>query len=123
LIYLGFCKVIISLIKYIPQVIKNYQRKSTKGWSIFNILLDMTGGFFSFAQNIIDTINGGTIISGGDQNHSLNIAKYALSFISIFFDTIFIVQHYCLYPDGKVKVQEEDQKFKLIADSDTPAYH
>jgi len=101
LIYLGFCKVFISLIKYIPQVLKNYRRKSTAGWSIFNILLDMTGGAFSFAQNIIDTIRGKSVIGGGDQNNSLNIAKYALSFISIFFDTIFIIQHYCLYPENK----------------------
>ena len=29
LVYLGWCKVVISLIKYIPQVISNYKRKST----------------------------------------------------------------------------------------------
>lgn len=28
----------------------NYQRKSTKGWSIFNILMDLTGGVLSFLQ-------------------------------------------------------------------------
>ena len=111
LIYLGFCKVFISLIKYIPQVLKNRFRKSTTGWSIFNILMDLTGGIFSFGQNIVDTIRGQSIIDGGgDQNHSLNIAKYALSFICIFFDTIFIIQHYYLYPEGK-NVSPRDENF------------
>merc|ERR1711976_581909 len=34
----------ISLIKYIPQAYQNYKRKSTTGWSIHNILLDISGG-------------------------------------------------------------------------------
>jgi hypothetical protein len=31
----------------IPQAYINYQRKSTEGWSIENILLDLTGGVLS----------------------------------------------------------------------------
>jgi len=46
-LYLGYVKIYISVIKYIPQVYMNYIRKSTIGWSIFNIILDFTGGFFS----------------------------------------------------------------------------
>jgi cystinosin len=97
-IYLGWCKVFISFIKYMPQAYYNYVRKSTEGWSILNILLDFTGGSFSFAQNIVDSIRGETIIDDDtNQSHTLNIAKYALSFISIIFDIIFMIQHYCLY--------------------------
>jgi cystinosin len=47
---LSFVKIGISLIKYIPQVILNYGRKSTVGWSIWNILLDFTGGILSILQ-------------------------------------------------------------------------
>lgn len=98
-IYLGWCKVFISFIKYMPQAYYNYKRKSTVGWNIHNIILDFTGGTFSFAQNIIDTIRGQQIIiDDPTQSHSLNIAKYALSFISIIFDILFMTQHYCLYP-------------------------
>lgn len=98
-IYLGWCKVFISFIKYMPQAYFNFKRKSTEGWNIHNILLDFTGGSFSFAQNIIDTIRGQQIIiDDPTQSHSLNIAKYALSFISIIFDILFMTQHYCLYP-------------------------
>ena len=31
------------------------------------------------------------------QNNDLNIAKFALSVCSIFFDIIFLIQHFCLY--------------------------
>ena len=101
-LYLGWCKVFVSLIKYIPQVISNYKRKSTIGWSILNILLDFTGGTFSFAQNLIDYFRKEFSIHG-----SLNIAKYALSIISIFFDIIFMIQHYVLY-----KKDEEEKKYE-----------
>lgn len=36
----------------------NYKRKSTVGWSIFNIFLDFTGGSLSFLQMALDAING-----------------------------------------------------------------
>jgi cystinosin len=93
LVYMGWCKVFISLIKYIPQVISNYRRKSTIGWNIHNILLDFTGGAFSFGQNIVDSFRDEFSVTSEGQPKALNIAKYALSFISIFFDIIFITQH------------------------------
>ena len=97
LVYLGWCKVFISLIKYIPQVVSNFKRKSTIGWNIHNIILDFTGGAFSFGQNIIDSSRDTFSITSEGQSKGLNIAKYALSFISMFFDIIFIVQHFILY--------------------------
>lgn len=45
---LGYEKVCISFFKYIPQVYLNYSNKSTVGWSIYNVLMDFFGGFFSF---------------------------------------------------------------------------
>ena len=47
---MGYFKLSISFLKYLPQLYWNYQRKSTKGWSIANIILDLTGGLLSFAQ-------------------------------------------------------------------------
>lgn len=47
---MGYFKLTISFFKYLPQFYWNYKRKSTKGWSIANIILDLTGGTFSFAQ-------------------------------------------------------------------------
>jgi len=56
---MGYEKLAISFVKYIPQVYLNYSRKSTEGWSIFNILLDFCGGLFSFLQIVILAIANG----------------------------------------------------------------
>lgn len=108
LIYLGWCKVAISLVKYIPQVISNYRRKSTIGWNIHNILLDITGGILSFVQNVIDSIRGTLDIEG--QTPTLNIAKFAISFVAVIFDVIFIVQHYILYKNANSDLKGNTQK-------------
>ncbi|KAJ3276054.1 hypothetical protein HDV01_006224 [Terramyces sp. JEL0728] len=93
LYFLSLIKMTISLIKYTPQVILNYQNKSTVGWSIENILLDLLGGVLSIGQQLIDSASIGnwTAITG-------NPVKFGMGFASIFFDLIFIVQHYVLYP-------------------------
>jgi len=100
IIYLGFAKAFITLIKYIPQVVLNIRRQSTKGWSIFNVLCDMTGGIFSFSQNYIDTLLHCGILIQADNFFLLNIVKYAISAFSIFFDIIFTIQHFCIYPEN-----------------------
>eukprot|EP00931_Biecheleriopsis_adriatica_P003538 TRINITY_DN105339_c0_g1_i1.p1 TRINITY_DN105339_c0_g1~~TRINITY_DN105339_c0_g1_i1.p1 ORF type:complete len:306 (+),score=47.34 TRINITY_DN105339_c0_g1_i1:25-918(+) len=85
-------KVIISVVKYCPQVWSNFQRKSTEGWTIHNVLLDLSGGFLSVAQLILDAgLSGDWSAISGDP------AKFMLGNVSVFFDVIFIVQHYCLY--------------------------
>eukprot|EP00298_Acanthocystis_sp_HF-20_P022541 c30527_g1_i1.p1 GENE.c30527_g1_i1~~c30527_g1_i1.p1 ORF type:complete len:318 (+),score=90.12 c30527_g1_i1:29-982(+) len=101
LFWMGYVKVFISLIKYIPQVILNFQRKSTFGFSIYNILLDLIGGILSFSQQLIDSEknNSWDSLTG-------NPVKLALGLQSIFFDLIFIFQHYCLYGHLKPTVVE-----------------
>lgn len=93
--FLYFCSYVklgITLIKYIPQVIMNYRRKSTVGWSIGNILLDFTGGALSILQMVLISYNNDDWASiFGDPT------KFGLGFFSILFDILFIVQHYCLY--------------------------
>ncbi|KAI8358456.1 PQ loop repeat-domain-containing protein [Choanephora cucurbitarum] len=54
LYYLSFIKMGVSFIKYMPQVWINFKRKSTVGWSIHNILLDLTGGLLSILQLFLD---------------------------------------------------------------------
>ena len=97
LVYFGWCKVLITLIKYMPQAYSNYKRKSTIGWNIHNMLLDFTGGLFSFLQSFIDTFRDPQYKLTEETSEALNTAKYALSFITMFFDIIFITQHYILY--------------------------
>jgi PQ loop repeat len=47
---LGSVKLVMTLIKYTPQVALNAARRSTEGWSLSNVLLDLGGGLLSFAQ-------------------------------------------------------------------------
>jgi cystinosin len=90
----GYCKALITFVKYMPQVYLNYKRKSTEGWSIVNILLDLTGGSFSVLQDVIKAVgHGKSPFSGG----GFNIVKWMLGIMSIFFDCIFLFQHYVLY--------------------------
>ena len=88
----SYVKLIITLIKYIPQAWSNFMRKSTEGWSIGQNLLDLTGGILSFGQQFIDAINAGdwAILTG-------NPVKLGLALISIAFDLIFMSQHYICY--------------------------
>jgi cystinosin len=92
--YLGYCKAGISFVKYTPQAVLNWRRQSTVGWSIFNILLDLTGGSLSILQQCIDAWNR-------DDNGVLwgNVPKLVLAIETIAFDGLFIVQHFLLYTD------------------------
>lgn len=96
LYFLSFVKLGISLVKYIPQVVLNYKRKSTIGWNIWNVLLDFEGGTLSLAQLLMD--------SGVTKDWSPvtgNPVKFGLGFTSMFFDVIFMTQHYVLYRQPK----------------------
>ncbi|CAG7832302.1 unnamed protein product [Allacma fusca] len=85
-------KLLITLIKYVPQAYMNYARKSTSGWCIGNILLDLTGGILSVVQMLILAFNNNDWSSlFGDYT------KFGLGAFSILFDIFFIIQHYVLY--------------------------
>lgn len=123
---LQYVKIAISIVKYVPQALLNYERKATTGWSIENILLDLSGGALSFGQLLLDSsmqgecfflVFWGCFAWGFMQRlHSFffmrinangllddwsgltgNPVKFFLSQISILFDSVFITQHYVLY--------------------------
>ena len=50
---LSIIKLVITITKYMPQAFFNFQRQSTEGWSIGNVLLDLTGGSFSMLQMLL----------------------------------------------------------------------
>lgn len=85
-------KVVISVMKYCPQVYLNAARRSTVGWNIWNVLLDLTGGVLSVAQLLVDGASRSdwSAITGDP-------GKLLLGNVSIGFDLVFLVQHYCLY--------------------------
>ncbi len=81
----GYGKLFMTFIKGIPQIYWNFHRKSTSGWSIKAVILDLFGGAFLFAS-------GKTSFSDG-----LNMVKMIVGFISMIYGVIFCVQHYVLY--------------------------
>ncbi|KAG9126982.1 hypothetical protein FRC07_001146 [Ceratobasidium sp. 392] len=96
LYHLGTFKLYVSIAKYIPQLRSNFNRKSTEGWSIGNVLLDFTGGLLSLLQLMIDSfaLDDWSSITG-------NPVKFGLSMLSLSFGMLFIVQHFVLYAKNR----------------------
>lgn len=92
---LGYIKLLATFVKYIPQAWLNFNRKSTKGWSIWQILFDIVGGVLSVAQLIIDSS-----FQGDWSGITGNPLKFGLGLVSIFFDVIFILQHYVFFRES-----------------------
>lgn len=103
----GYVKLLITLIKYTPQVVANFRNKSTAGWSIWQILLDFAGGVLSIAQLLIDSS-----MEGDWSGVTGNPVKFALGQVSMLYDLVFFTQHYVLYrgaggdDDNKVAERE-----------------
>ncbi|KAJ9460710.1 Cystinosin-like protein [Diplonema papillatum] len=112
---LSWVKLGISVVKYTPQVYLNYRRKRTTGWNIWNVLLDFTGGSLSVAQLFMDCIsqNDWSGVSGDP-------VKFGLGLCSMVFDTIFMYQHYFLYPANNALDVARDEAG--LPTKDDPAY-
>jgi len=89
---LSYVKLAVSLTKYLPQLLLNWSRRSTTGWNIDNVLLDFAGGALSLGQLLLDAgCSGEWSQLVGDP------VKFALGFASMFFDVLFMLQHFVLY--------------------------
>ncbi|GLI82308.1 hypothetical protein PoHVEF18_010747 [Penicillium ochrochloron] len=105
----SYDKLVITTVKYVPQAWLNYRRQSTVGWNIWTIILDLIGGILSLLQLVLDSS-----LQSDWSGITGNPAKLLLSNITIFFDLIFIVQHYILYRGTS------DPKAQSGPDSTTP---
>ncbi|KAL2320220.1 hypothetical protein Fmac_029189 [Flemingia macrophylla] len=88
----------------IYDAVMNFMRKSTEGWSIVNILLDFSGSVANYAQMSMQSIDQHSWV-----NFYGNIGKLLLSLASVFFDILFMCQHYLLYPTKKRKLEASPQ--------------
>jgi cystinosin len=105
--FFSYVKVALTLGKYVPQAVFNYRRKSTSGWCIQNILLDINGGCLSIVQMVL------LAIDYADQRYfTTNLAKLAIGGISILFDILFLTQHYVLYRN-----EDQSDRQPLTAES------
>lgn len=92
---LGYVKVVVTLVKYSPQVLVNWRNRSTQGWSIYSMLLDFIGGVLSIVQLLLDSYrqHDWSGLTG-------NPVKLLLGNVSMAYDLIFFLQHYVWYPEG-----------------------
>ncbi|KAI4117672.1 MAG: hypothetical protein LQ345_002149 [Seirophora villosa] len=100
----SYIKLFVTVIKYIPQVQTNYERKSTVGLSMDQVILDIVGGVLSVAQLLIDSL-----LQGDWSGVTGNPVKLGLGNVSVVFDVIFVLQRYVFYPGPSI----EDKKAEV----------
>ncbi|GLU11384.1 hypothetical protein SLE2022_281350 [Rubroshorea leprosula] len=111
-------QVCMAVIKFTPQALLNFSRKSTKGFSIGNILFDFTGSLANYAQMVVQSIDQNSWV-----NFHGNMGKFLLSLVSLSFDILFMLQHFVLYPAKKTTLCPKlggEGKEPLIKSSDKP---
>ena len=99
----GYNKALITLVKYWAQAYLNWARKSTLGWSLANVMMDLGGTVLSFGQILVDSGARGKPLFGSGRDTGFNIVKFMLSIIGGLFDVVFLFQHYVLYGEGRRK--------------------
>ncbi|XP_022916293.1 cystinosin-like [Onthophagus taurus] len=108
---MSYIKLTVTICKYGPQAIMNYQRKSTDGWSIGMVLLDVAGGIFCTLQMFLNAYNYEKwewILE--------NPTKLWLGVLSLLFDFFFMAQHYCLYNKNHGLTRKRQQTIDLRMD-------
>eukprot|EP00058_Branchiostoma_floridae_P015195 XP_002600683.1 hypothetical protein BRAFLDRAFT_118547 [Branchiostoma floridae] len=119
--FFSYIKLVITLVKYIPQAFMNCRRKSTEGWSIGNVLLDFTGGTFSLLQMFLIAYNTvlTQICSTPDDWTTLfgDFTKFGLGALSILFDLFFMLQHYVLFPVSKREKHIQNPADNVVANN------
>ncbi len=108
---LGYVKLLITLVKFTPQLVANARNKSTRGWSISQILLDFVGGVLSVSQQALDSYeqHNWSGITG-------NPVKFSLGFVSMVYDVMFMLQHYVLYRHADQR--DGDETTRLLRDEE-----
>lgn len=99
-----YIKLVMTVFKYIPQVVANFRRRSTIGWSITQQLLDFTGGIGSLLQLVIDSS-----LQSDWSGLTGNPLKFGLANISLVFDIIFILQHFVLFGPVEESTPKDDE--------------
>ncbi|KAB5563054.1 hypothetical protein GE09DRAFT_769021 [Coniochaeta sp. 2T2.1] len=99
----SYVKLIVTVVKYTPQMVWNYKNRSTIGWSIEGMMLDFSGGVLSIVQLVIDSY-----LQGDWSGITGNPVKFGLGNVSMVYDLIFFTQHWVLYRDAGDKEGETD---------------
>ena len=100
----SYVKLVVTVVKYTPQAVANWRNRSTRGWSIAQVLLDLAGGLLSLAQLALDSY-----LQRDWSGVTGNPVKFALGNVSMVYDAVFMVQHYVLYRGAEGKGEEEEE--------------
>lgn len=109
----SYVKLLVTLVKYTPQVVFNHRNRSTAGWSISMILLDFSGGVLSITQQAIDSY-----LQADWSGITGNPVKFALGNVSMIYDVVFMTQHYVLYPEAAEKRVAEREALARMDDEE-----
>jgi cystinosin len=122
---LSWVKLAATLVKYTPQILLNVARRSTTGFHVLGIALDLTGSVLSLAQLLLDcALIGSYSLIEGDP------AKFGLGLLTMIFDVVLIVQHVIFGQEGhercsalepmekKVSVENTDEHTTLLTSGD-----
>ena len=93
---LGYIKTFIGLVKYAPQALLNYRRKSTEGFAVGMMIFDLIGGAASLLQMAFLAINNDDVGSVFG-----NPGKFGTGVVTVVFEIVFLLQEYVLYPKRK----------------------
>lgn len=108
---ISYVKLLVTVVKYVPQLMYNTRNRSTKGWDISQILLDFSGGLLSLVQLGIDAYlqRDWSAVTG-------NPVKFFLGNVSMLYDLLFMGQHYWLYADNGSSAERE--RARLLEEGD-----
>ncbi|GHJ87438.1 hypothetical protein NliqN6_3840 [Naganishia liquefaciens] len=111
---ISYVKLYISIAKWLPQLILNYTRKSTHGFSITVIILDIIGSTTSLLELVISSL-----LAHDPHGIIGNPVKLGLGLLTMACDGAFVVQRYVLY--GAEEEEEEDGKdARRVPDEEEP---
>ena len=90
LLFIGFSKLNIAVVKYVFQIFLLYDRKNTYGMSIWNFFFDFFGAVLSLFQQFVGLFWVYDI-------ESFNVTRFVLGVVTVFFDFVIFYQYFCLY--------------------------
>jgi len=96
---LGYVKTALGLVKYAPQALLNFRRKSTEGFAVGMMIFDLIGGAASLLQMAFIAINnedGASLIG--------NPGKLGTGVVTVIFEIIFLLQRFVIYRPGRGKL-------------------
>ena len=117
--FVALSKLVVTFIKYPPQILTNYRLKSTVGFNITQILLDLLGSVLSLLQLLLDCY----FSEGNFKNILGNPVKLFLSFIVMFYDAILIYQHYGAYATSHMVLPPGSNSFESFRGDAEPTYY